>query len=435
MDTFSWSDTIYAAFAPCLACLQRSQRPTDSDEPQDVQHNHFVRAMRSDELEGLLAESGDTDNEAETLSLHSNPGQSRRKKRKSKQHKSITLFGWHLFGRPPIQLPDDDDDGVLHPGRRRGARAERLGRSSTTSSSTLDSDALMLSPAAIESISPSQIEQRARAAEEEERAKEERRARRRQKREMKRVAAALAAGEGEFEGFQGSGGDYPQIPSPFQSRAPTSPSDFSESTEGYGPFMGGMGRLPKVELEDEEDDEAADLDGGAYAHRARSGNSSGGSGSRSRTSASRSQSDTSHRSARRDPHFISQPPAPHPAPHPHLPHRQEPLVLNLTPATSGASDRKRSKKSRSSGKSKSSATSASISSVRTPSIKSPLSPAFAPSPSPQKARFQSAALPDFGIEDEDSVARPQFPSAGLSGSRQPPNRKDMAAFLANSGNL
>ncbi|KAF4601499.1 hypothetical protein EYR38_006153 [Pleurotus pulmonarius] len=356
-DHFSWSDTAYAAFGSCLACFHARQSPRSNETLSNADnhpHNHIVRSIRSDELEGLLVDSGD---DAETLSLHSNPGRSqRRKKSKTRTPRNITLFGWNLFGKrkPPIQLPDDGEEGI--DGIIRPSRLSSRGTSGSTS--TLDSDAPQLSPTLIDSISPEVLRDRALAAEaaeaEERRQKEERRQRRREKRELKRAALALAAGgDGDFEGFQGSGADY------FHSHSPTSPSLPDSASDGFGPFVGSTHALrPGPSHPDQDDgDETADLDGGVYTRKAVAGSLSG-SDSRSRTSASRS--DVSHHIYQP----INQPPMPHPRPQLHLRPQDRPAI-DLTPSSSDSVPRKKRSK-----KSKSSTTSGS----QTPSIRSPASP-------------------------------------------------------------
>src|SRR5882672_2869652 len=64
MDHFSWTDTVKAALSPCFSCLQTTPAHTNvNDQPRNS-------TLRTD-LEGLLTDPVDTDNEAETLSLHS----------------------------------------------------------------------------------------------------------------------------------------------------------------------------------------------------------------------------------------------------------------------------------------------------------------------------------------------------------------------------
>lgn len=419
-DHFSWSDTAYAAFGSCLACFHARQSPRSnetSSSGDNQTHNHIVRSIRSDELEGLLVDSGD---DAETLSLHSNPGRPQRR-RKSKTHptRNITLFGWNLFGKrkPPIQLPEDDGeegiDGVIRP--------SRLSSQGTSgSSSTLDSDAPQLSPTLIDSISPEVLRERALAAEaaeaEERRQKEERRRRRREKRELKRAAMALAAGgDGDFEGFQGSGADY------FHSRPPTSPSLPDSASDGFGPFVGSTHapRLSPSHPDHDDGDETADLDGGVYTRKAVGGSLSG-SDSRSRTSASRS--DVSHHIYQP----INQPPMPHPRPQLHLRPQDHPSI-DLTPSSSdGVPHKKRSKKSKSSTTSDS----------QTPSIRSPASPHF-PYSHPEIAlaspglRYDGLEPDHLRLEHQSEDIRASFPSSGLNVGQRKANPA-MGAFLANT---
>ncbi|OAX40549.1 hypothetical protein K503DRAFT_687342, partial [Rhizopogon vinicolor AM-OR11-026] len=189
MDGFSYKDSIRAAFASCLPCIS-STVPVQSND------NTYTDARTHSELEGLLR---DADTEAETLSLHSNIGAGRRKQRKRPTF-SLTLFGYTLFGRPPIYLSDDEDE--------RGWRRP-LG---TVSSSTLDSDAAPLDASTIARLSsPDRIEVEQQRREEEARRKAERKARRRERRERERMSTLLTLNGGSlaegdnFEGFQGSG--------------------------------------------------------------------------------------------------------------------------------------------------------------------------------------------------------------------------------------
>src|SRR6266851_7334238 len=160
MESFSWSDSLRALTTPCLACLRSS------------------KSERND-LEDLLVDSGSaTTADAETLSLHSNPGALALAQRRNRARfgKSIRLFGWDLFGRrQPIRLPDDDDeeeeeDAEGHRGEQRqeARKKKRKGRRSpppTISSSTLDSDAAPLDSAAIVSHATKHAEEEeARAA-------------------------------------------------------------------------------------------------------------------------------------------------------------------------------------------------------------------------------------------------------------------------------
>ena len=212
---FSWSDSFHAAVSSCLPCFKHS----DSDS-EDAAQTHrpprnpaFAHAIpppraRPDELEGLLADASD---DADALSLHTNPGERRtRKKRRKKQPKHIRVFGFDLFGRrPPIQLPESDDEDSGHRGS--GSRNLRPGgdeeRTRKISSSTLDSDAAPLDASRIEELSAARHAEALAREEEERREKEERRRKRRERRELKRAAMARALelqanGQEDFEGFQ-----------------------------------------------------------------------------------------------------------------------------------------------------------------------------------------------------------------------------------------
>ncbi|KAH9965532.1 hypothetical protein BGW80DRAFT_1447840 [Lactifluus volemus] len=128
MESFSWSDSFRALTSPCLSCLRSKNE--------------------RNELEDLLADSGSgTTADAETLSLHSNPGIPHRKR--ARFGKSIRLFGWNLFGRAPIRLPDDDEDDEEEEEAEAARRRSRRRPPPTISSSTLDSDAAPLDSVAI----------------------------------------------------------------------------------------------------------------------------------------------------------------------------------------------------------------------------------------------------------------------------------------------
>src|SRR6266540_1961800 len=120
MATFSWSDTLKIVFKSCSSCLWTNSEDDglSNSEEHNPAINNIPRA-RPDELQGLLADV-DTDVEAERMSLHSNPGVGSQRKRKKNRRKTkrtdnprrITLFGYNLFGRPPIQLADDREDAL-----------------------------------------------------------------------------------------------------------------------------------------------------------------------------------------------------------------------------------------------------------------------------------------------------------------------------------
>ncbi|KII91371.1 hypothetical protein PLICRDRAFT_51536 [Plicaturopsis crispa FD-325 SS-3] len=401
MASFSWSDSIQAAVGSCLPCFRSSDSDGDDADHQTLD-GAGIRRARSDELEGLLADAGDTDTEAETLSLHSNigSGAGQRKRRQRRGFpKHITVLGWNLFGRPPIQLPDDEGSDALNRRTRR--------RPGTISTTTLDSDAAALDSSAIEGMSAAQMDARAAAAEaaaeEERRQKEERRRRRRERKALKEAAKSIAlGGQEEFEGFPGSGSAYPHIPSPFH-RAPASQS------EVFGPYMS----APVGDAEADED--AADLGGELYVRKTTDKNSNG-SDSRSRTSAS--QSDVPHYNH----HYASQ---------------MSPHMVPLPPSTRSRSDSsslvpssqpKKSRKSKSSKKSSSSTS-------QSQSLPSPVQPnmPFVGSPdivSPANERLQPMVFEGYPEENTDA-AYGGFPSAGFGGARG--KSRDMGAFLAHRG--
>jgi len=124
--------------------------------------------------------------DADALSLHSHigrqDGRKRVKRTRRKNRRSITLFGFGLFGRPVPELEDDEGDAP--------SRVARI------SSSTLDSDARPLAEDAIAQLSAQPQSRHA--------ADEERKARKRRRRQQ-RAAARLDTQSGAFEGFQGSG--------------------------------------------------------------------------------------------------------------------------------------------------------------------------------------------------------------------------------------
>ena len=294
-SSFSWSDTVKIAFTSCLPCLKPNsdQLSEQEDQLHDPTENRILRA-RPDELQGLLADV-DTDGDAETLSLHSNPGRTKRnmKKKRTKRHdnpRRITFFGYNLFGRP-IQLPDEDDALLRGNGNMTPTTAH--------STSTFDSDAAPLDSDAIAALSTSNTAQDSADIEAQRlKEKEERRQRRREKNRLKRLGESMVAqgiiGDGDvFEGFQGSGGfkapllrkDHSRIPSATLPASDSgSGSALSGSAQEYGPFVAASGQyLPRVD--DDHDD--ADFDGGVYVQKKHSGKGSHhSSDSRSRISTS-----------------------------------------------------------------------------------------------------------------------------------------------------
>ncbi|KAF5380081.1 hypothetical protein D9615_006223 [Tricholomella constricta] len=375
---FSWSDTVHIAFSSCLPCLSKTSNPGASESTDSLLDNptaHRIPRARADELQGLLA---DSDAEAEQMSLHSNPGRSR-KRTKRKKGKRMTLFGYDLFGHrpPPIYLPESDDEG---PSRSMGAPTP----TTRSSSLTFDSDAAPLDPSTIATISTSAAALRAREAaeEEERRAKAERREKRRQRKELKRVAKALALAEQgqDFEGFPGSGNGFPP--------------------EEYGPFV-------HVRNDDDEGDADADLDGGVYARKGTSGTGSG-SDSRSRTSASRSQQ------SQGDLTYFS-------GPRVHR-HRQPAERQYSAPSTSDADfsiPREKKAKSKSSTTTRSTASRASRSNTssgstsQSPSLASPVSPTFVGADSFPKSKLSIA---DDDFDGSQGLSEADLPSSGIHGA-------------------
>lgn len=435
-DHFSWSDSMRAAFSSCLPCLRSSPESDSWAQNDSSSSNTFggtrgIRRARSNELEGLLADAGDTDTEAETVSLHSNIGAGERRRRKKKGLKTITIFGWNLFGKPPIQLPDDDEEDL----RRQRPRRKPTSASGTLSSSTLDSDAAPLDLAAIDQlqISSAQLDERTAAAEaEDKRLKEERRQLRKERKELQKAAKAIAlaaegglGSEGEFQGFPGSGpSTYRHIPSPFQEAAkipPPAQPPRSGTKDSFGGIASFFTSEPATADPDSDD---ADLGGQLYARRTTSGNSNG-SDSRSRTSASQSNPD---QSARYNHHYLNPLPSPHLVP---LPRSSRSDSIS-SPNEYQQPRKKKTSKSRSSA-SHSSKTSLSSTS-QSPSLASPIHTSFPASPTvalPHSPLSLSAPREEFEGFPMDSSEGLGFPSAGFGGGRS--KGREMGAFLADRG--
>ena len=348
-----------------------------------------MQRARSNELEGLLADTGsgaDTDADADAMSLHSNIGSRERRRKKKRGLKSISLFGWNLFGKSPgaIQLPDDGDDALARP-------RPRITTPGALSSSTLDSDAAPLDADAIADmrLSSAQLDARAAAVEaEDKRLKQERRQLRRERKELDRAAKALAlAAEGQAA--------YAHTPTPpqiqnYQPQAQPPPGFASYFTEQPGA---------------DPDSDDADLGGQLYARRApASGHSnSDGSASRSRTSASQSNPDQYQSQ------YLAQLQGA----------RHNPSQDLLPPRKS----KTRSSKSKSSKSHSSSATS------QSPSLASPATASFPTSPLPNSPL---SGKPREGFEGFPmDGAELGFPSPGFGGGRA--KVRDMGAFLADRG--
>ncbi|KAG2152635.1 uncharacterized protein EDB93DRAFT_1137721 [Suillus bovinus] len=375
VDNFSYKDSIQAVLASCMPCFSGIAPVNSNDDARSDVRTH---RSPSNELEGLLR-----DTNTETLSLHSNIGAGRRKPRKRPAF-SLTLFGYTLFGRPPIYLSDDEDE--------RGWRRRALG---TASSSTLDSDAAPLDASIIARMSsPDRAEAEQRRRDEEAQRKAERKARRRERRERERMSTLLSLDGGSlvkdsgFEGFQGSG----------ESAIPSLPA------HEFGPFVRGQEELSVIGGEEEgsEDVDDADLGGESYTRKKRQSVWSGsGSDSRSRTSASVSNGDAN---LHYNHHRLAQavPPSYYPQTEMQLPIP----VKTAKPRTS----------KRFSHRSSSTASQSTAPYTPAPSIS--VSPAVAAFPVPHE-RMEHA------IEGEDVRG---FPSVGLSGARG--KTRDMGVFLA-----
>ncbi|PCH44651.1 hypothetical protein WOLCODRAFT_139124 [Wolfiporia cocos MD-104 SS10] len=418
MATFSWSDSLQAVFSSCLYCLRSSDDHNDlannaQNTPRSrnpLSHTAPPPRARPDELEGLLADSDSAD--AETLSLHSNIGDERRRRRRKRTHKGIRIFGIDLFGRPPIHLDSDDEQEPARPINGRAARRARA----LSSSSTLDSDASPLDPSTIDEAAIARLAAATAAAEEEQRrAKEERRRLRRERKELKRMAMAMgihAHGDEEFEGFPGSGSGRAYAGTEAMRLPGVPPS------EEFGPFAQAQ---PGAVLGDDDDADVDGADFGAepYTHRAPVSGSAGDrfSDSRSRTSATNSTSNAD---------------SPRHSYHPSQPH--DPLL---------------SQKSRS-------ARSKSVSSKKSASQSTASQSASLPSPPPDATVFPQAEIAgalsanaeepfegfpggtldlarehaNVAVESTKSV-NVDFPSVGLRGIQR--TKSDMGVFLANRG--
>ncbi|KAG6331889.1 hypothetical protein ID866_7203 [Astraeus odoratus] len=389
MDSFSYKDGVRAALASCFSCFTSAGSSNTISQPNDP--NSRSNTSSANDLERLLR---DTDSDA--LSLHSNFGASpsRRTRQRRRPKFSLTIFGYTLFGRPPIYLSDDEDDGP--DGQNRAFI--------TASSSTLDSDAAPLDPSTIERLSSPdhraaaqrELEMRRREEEEQARRKAERRARRAERKARARASALMSltgGGHGvddEFEGFQGSGTILPQ---------PV-------------PEVGGVEIYPADTGSNSGDEDDADLGAESYVKRKKGHSatrSGSGSDSRSRTSASVSTGNASHAqgSGLHNPQQI--PYSPNEMQFPALP-------------------KKKSHRSRRVSVLSSSTTSQSTSNA-------PYTP---PAPDEGVVTFTSPPVAAFPIPIERELASysqnregaiQEFPSAGLSGGRKPKAR-DIGTFLS-----
>ncbi|RPD55640.1 hypothetical protein L226DRAFT_554064 [Lentinus tigrinus ALCF2SS1-7] len=470
---FSWSDSIQATLSSCLPCFKSTDASDDEHEHQRPRNPAFAHAVpppraRPDELEGLLADASD---DADALSLHTNPGERRRKKKQKRRGapKHIRVFGFDLFGRAPaIQLPESDDEDPLVVGRRRSGSGSRAGRAGgrggmgsdgrTISSSSMDSDAAPLDAAAIEALSAArQAEARARE-EEARREKEERRRRRRERRELKKAAMAAALdvhanGDHEFEGFQGSGPALPHLTSPFTSSLTSGTGSGSTSSHEFGPFAHGQPVQPfdpdAAEAAEAEAADGADFGGESYTSRPRKSLGGGGGGTMStsdtRSSSSRGTSVNGFAGPAPYNHqFLAQ----------HQPSVHSPLSESVPSSplspTAPTAERKKRRKSKSKGISISHSTSsqsATASSLMSPPPTVPEHlPAIAGSAADDFEGFPgdlgSSGLVATGgaehvHEEQQQPRKPEplpvsgFPSVGLRGTGR--RNSDMGVFLARRG--
>ncbi|KAJ7282417.1 hypothetical protein C8J57DRAFT_1463138 [Mycena rebaudengoi] len=282
MDQPSWTDSLRFALSSCLPCFA-APAPTVPDSPPP---SYAIRRARVDELESLL-QPGDTDDAAadtDAISLHSHLGPRGRRKPPPRAPRHITLWGYSLFGRPPgVQLPPDDADATPDPLHAPSPRRQPSD-GSTARLFSADAPPVELSADHID-------------------AEAARRARRRARKEMRRLAAAVADpqlgqdGGEAFEGFQGSG-DGVRVVLPHH----------TNNTQ-YNPIPAPFLQQQQQRAEDDED--AADLDGLAYARLAPRGKNGSGTGG-SRSSGSGSGASPYNPSPLNPNHTTSSTPAPKP---------------------------------------------------------------------------------------------------------------------------
>jgi hypothetical protein len=413
MDSFSYTDNVRAAFASCLPCFTAPRSESTLNPPSNTLNASLseprstsTSARPSSDLEQLLRDS-----DSDALSLHSNLGAAahRRARHRRRPKFSLTLFGYTLFGRPPIYLSDEEEEEEEEEGPH-GRRARAL---VTNSSSTLDSDAALLDASTIERLtSPDHFaalaaqredEQRRLEAEEEAHRKAERRARRQERKARARASALISltgasprADIASFQGFQGSG----MVPTsfPFHQVVEVIPNR---------PGADGLGRDVNFDGSNAShsgDADDADLGGELYTRKKKPSGalSASGSDSRSRTSASFSAGDTSH--FQNPPTHTTHQSIPYPHTEMHLP---APVRKKLHRA------------------SKRTSTVSSLTSQSTSTT--PYTPVESIAETPAVAAFpvsQERYLPDGDRAD--------FPSMGLSGKRRA-SSLDPRAFLAHQG--
>lgn len=408
MASFSYTDSVRAALASCLPCFttlrSKSTLNPSLTETLSEPRSTGIGPSSSADLEHLLH-----DPDSDALSLHSNLGAAvrRRARHRRRPRFSLTLFGYTLFGRPPIYLSDDEDDSPSEGGGRARALI-------TASSSTLDSDAAPLDAGTIERLtSPDHYaalaaqrehERQRLEAEEAAHRKAERRARRQERKARAKVEAFVSHSGASprpdmdmdtFEGFQGSGDGI----------APT--SFLSHQAVRFvpdHPDLDGPSRDGDVNGSHSGDTDDADLGGEFYTQKKKSpaALSASGSDSRSRTSASFSGGDASHTY-----NFPI-----------HTTHQS--VSYPHTEMRLPAPAKKKSHRTSKQTSAVSSVTSQSTSTAPyTPVESIAETPAVAAFPVPQERYIRDGERTD-------------FPSVGLSGKRRH-NSQDLKTFLAHQG--
>ncbi|KAJ7177237.1 hypothetical protein C8R43DRAFT_506581 [Mycena crocata] len=286
MDRPSWTDTLRASLGSCIPCLTYSSGGAPSDENVTIGNgrdpSYAIRRARADELEGLLADSGedggdagyaddDAAGDADAISLHSHLGPRGRRKPPPKKPRHISFFGFDLFGSGVgkgkggrVKLPE----GGAEPLHR-----DVRGTTGVNENADADGRARMTRNASTEALL-SHSSPDAEALTDVSEADVERRARRKARKEMRRLAVQLAAQESVV-----ATQPAPSPSAPGGIQAVFLPAAPSPTTPVSAP-------VPTLETkqEDAEVDEV-DLDGGMYARLAPL-TSAGGSRSSGRSSGS-----------------------------------------------------------------------------------------------------------------------------------------------------
>ncbi|KAJ7093388.1 hypothetical protein B0H15DRAFT_799191 [Mycena belliarum] len=267
MDKPSWNDTLRASFATCLPCFSSSSSGDSDTENERIPGpgvaSYAIRRARADELEGLLADThADADDaaDADAISLHSHLGPRGRRRIPPRTPRHIALWGFNLFGRGRVELPLDAAGEPLHRPQSANAttdRAEAQRRRSAERTAGLLARAAADAGDAPTPLSDADIE---------------RRARRRARKEMRRLAAAVAQQDEQFA---------LQVDSPLTPSAHRGiPAPFLPSPAPHPEH--GADALAQMRAQDDED--AADLDGGMYARLTPRAGAGGGSRSSGRSS-------------------------------------------------------------------------------------------------------------------------------------------------------